>query len=198
MLQEIKAEGLAVSDASPPAPRPSHWLIVIAKAQRECATCQRFGDLELQIDPYIPIVTRQRRAGRNRVRDVEEPMLRPYFFVPAVLSDEQFQAVRSTPGVMDFLWLNDRLAILPDSEIQRVAAEERRIEQLRRQRLGGCGDSRFMIGEEVDVTVGFVRMRAKVHTIDARGHVKVRLAGTTLFGRDVIEVDLDHILPAAE
>jgi transcription antitermination factor NusG len=194
-----KAEGLLDVAATLQPVRPEYWLIVIAESLREFHAVSRIEDLRLGIDPYLPTVCKQRRAGRNRLRDVVEPMYRPYFFVPATLTDQQFNAVRCTRGVLDYLIVDGYPAIVRNAEVEKVRARERQIELLRQQRLSGCGNSQYVIGEAVRISIGFTRLSGNVHTIDARGRVGVKLAGgVRLFGRDVVAVELTHIQPDEE
>lgn len=193
MLQALKAEGLVDFDPQAQAPRPSHWLIGIAQSAREVGTVERIGDLG--IGPYLPLVIKQRRAGRNRLREVPEPLLRPYFFVPTTITDQDYHDILNTRGVIRFLEFDGRLAVVRDAELDRARAEERYCEERRLRRILESGQGpRFIIGEEVKITVGFATMHASVHKIGAK-RIKVKLSGTTLFGRDVVEVDLAHIQP---
>lgn len=191
MLQELTAAG-HVEFTSPSEPaRPSHWLIGIAEPARECDTCRRLEDIG--IGTYLPIVVKQRRIGRNRVRDVTVPLLQPYFFVPASITDREYYDVLNTRGVVDFLAINGKPAALREGELARVRYHEERFEQLRLDRILKSGKGpRFIVGEDVKITVGFAILDAEVHAIGTN-KIKVKLKEGTLFGRDVVEVDLGHI-----
>jgi transcription antitermination factor NusG len=167
---------------------------VIARSSFELDACRRIEELQLSIDPYLPLVRKQRRIGRNRLVDVEVAMLQNYFFVPATVDDEQYNAIRFTPGVLDFLKSGGiKPSIMRDSELERVRYRERLIRKEWEKRAAEVKSDRFMIGENVQLRVGFVRRDASVHAIDARGRIEIKLAEGTLFGRDVIPVDPGHL-----
>lgn len=183
------------SSNSPPLQRPARWLIGIAASPREYETFLRIRDLD--VGPWMPIVHKQRRAGRNRLRDVVEPLARPYFFVPSTLSDQEYHDVLHTRGVIGFLKFRGRPAVCRDAELNRFRREEQRLEQLRQKRIAESGQGRhYMIGEQVRITIGFSLVEASVHSIDDRGRVEVRLTEGTLFGREIVPVDMMHIRPA--
>jgi hypothetical protein len=53
-----------------------------------------------------------------------------------------------------------------------------------------------MIGEPVRITVGFASARGSVHRLVGLARAEVKLEGMTLFGRNVVEVDLAHMARA--
>ena len=175
-------------------PNGPYWLIAIAEPPHEWHICERIraGGVEL----YLPIEHKQQRAGRGRLRDVILPILRPYFFVPASISDAQFIWVKHTPGVRGFLEIDGKPAVMRDKELERVRYQEATREQARRRRIIERGEGAlFMVGEPVEITVGFARVRGSVHSVGL-SRAEVKLEGMTLFGRDVVEVDLAHMVPA--
>ena len=173
-----------------------YWLIGIAAPPQEAQTAARL--IAAGIEIYLPIAHKQQRAGRGRLRDVAVPLLRPYFFVPAHITDAQFILVRHAPGVRGFLELDGRPAVLAEAELSRLRSHEARLEAARRQRIAERGQGpHFMIGEAVEIAVGFARLKGAVHALHAGARAAVKLEdGMTLFGRDVIEVALTHLAPA--
>lgn len=191
MLHVLTSDG-RISFRHPPAEaRPSHWLIGIAFAGREYATCRRLEDLHIEV--YLPFKIIQRRAGRSRVVDVVVPLLRPYFFVPASISDDQYLDVKHTAGVFDFLQVEGKRAVIKDRELERARYQEITAEQKRQKRILESGKGKhFIVGEAVNVKVGFATLDGHVDAVSQR-KVKVKLCEGQLFGRDVVEVDLGHI-----
>lgn len=174
--------------------RGPYWLIGIAEAPHEWQICQRL--IADGIDLYLPVEIRQQRAGRGKLREVMQPIFRPYFFVPARITDEQFLWIKHTPGVRGFVEVGDKLAFVPNAELQRVRYVEGTFDQERRRRDIERGKGlHFIVGEPVEITVGFARVRGSVHSIGP-ARAEVKLEGITLFGRDVVEVDLAHMTPA--
>lgn len=195
MLHLLDADGLVQFKQPTAERRPARWLIGIAAAGAEYTVCRRIED-EVGIEVYLPFEVKRRRLGRNRVVDVVVPFFRTYFFVPASISDADYHGVRFTHGVRDFLQIDRKPCVIRDSELDRVRLQEQDAEQRRRRRFFQSGEGpQFMVGEEVKVTIGFSELDATVHEI-SRKRIRVKLAAGTLFGRDVVEVDLGHISQA--
>lgn len=172
-----------------------YWLIGIAQPPHEWKVCEeiRAGGVDL----YLPIELKQQRAGRGKLRDVVQPILRPYFFVPATITDDQYIWVKHTPGVRGFLEVGGKPAFMRDSELKRVRYQEMTRDQARRRRDIERGKGPlFIVGEAVEIAVGFANLRGSVHSVGlARAEVQLE-TGVTLFGRSVVEVDLAHLSPA--
>lgn len=171
----------------------THWLIGVAAPPHEAGICGRLR--ESGIDIYLPIAFKQQRAGRGKLRDVVVPILRPYFFVPASITDAEFVEIRHARGVTGFLEIEGKPAVMGDAQLKRVRYYEATLEQERRRRIieRGQGDH-FMVGEAVEVAVGFARMYGVVHSVSStRAEVKLDIV---LFGREVVEVDLAHLVRA--
>lgn len=182
-------------EADRPIVAPDFWLIGVATPPHETETCERVRDLGIPF--YLPIVQKQRRAGRGRVVDIVEPLIRSYFFVPASITQDEYTEIRHTRGVSDFLQMDGKPAVIRERELERIRKEEQRREALRQRRILTSGQGpRYIVGEAVTINVGFLQLDAKVDAIPSPGRVKVKLEGMTLFGRNVVEVDLAHIRPA--
>lgn len=170
------------------------WLIGIAEAPREYLICQRIRESGVEL--YLPIEHKQQRAGRGKVRDIVQPILRPYFFVPASISDYEFSYIRHSRGVRGFLEIDGKPAVMRESELTRVRYQEDQLAQRRRRRIIESGQGpHFIVGEAVEITVGSVRVEGTVYSVGL-ARAEVKLNGITIFGRDVVEVDLTHIAPA--
>lgn len=197
MLHLLNPQGFIEFVHPPAETRPERWLIGMAYAGREYATCRRIED-EVGIAVYLPFEIKQRRAGRNRLVDIVVPLLRTYFFVPAAIDDRSYHDVKHTNGVLDFLQINGKPGVIRDTELKWAREKELASEQLRRRRILQSGQGpRFMIGEAVKVSVGFAALDAVVHEIPSDKRVRVRLNEGAMFGRDVVEVDLSHLKSAA-
>jgi transcription antitermination factor NusG len=193
MLHLLTTDGFIEFRGPADEERPSRWVIGIAAAGREYAICQRIEENE-DFGIYLPIEVKQRRAGRNRLANIVVPLIRPYFFVPASITDEQYHHIKNTPGVFDFLQIDGRLAVIRDRELDRARLQEFDSEQKRLRRILGRGSSEhFAIDEPVRIDVGFTSFDATVHSIKGR-KIEVDLGPQCLlFGKRIVEVDLAHI-----
>lgn len=175
---------------------PSHWLIGVAEPPHEDRTCQRIRHAGVPV--YLPVEHKQQRAGRRKLRDVVLPFLRPYFFVPASITDEQYLLVKHTRGVVGFLEIDSRPAVMRDAELVRARYRERVYEENRRRRILERGEGpHFMVDEQVEIMVGTARVSGTIHSVGG-DRATVKLSGITLFGREVVEVDLAHLAPSLD
>ena len=69
------------------------------------------------IESYCPL-NKVRRKWSDRIKTVEEPLFKSYVFVR--VSEEQRSAVRTTNGVVNFVYWDGKPAVVRDREIQTI------------------------------------------------------------------------------
>ncbi len=69
------------------------------------------------IESYCPL-NKVRRKWSDRIKTVEEPLFKSYVFVR--ISEEQRSAVRTTNGVVNFVYWDGKPAVVRDREIQTI------------------------------------------------------------------------------
>lgn len=72
---------------------------------------------EAGIESYCPLNTTIRKWS-DRLKKVEEPLFKSYVFVHLLTSE--LQAVRNTPGVVNFVYWLHKPAIIRDQEIEDI------------------------------------------------------------------------------
>ena len=73
--------------------------------------------LEKQIESYCPL-NKVRRKWSDRIKIIEEPLFKSYVFVK--ITDEDRSKVRTTNGVVNFVYWNGKPAIIKEKEIQTI------------------------------------------------------------------------------
>jgi len=69
------------------------------------------------MESYCPL-NKVRRQWSDRVRLVEVPLFTSYVFVKA--DEKDFPAVRTTPGILNFVYWNGKPAVIKDAEIAAI------------------------------------------------------------------------------
>jgi transcription antitermination factor NusG len=169
------------------------WRIAVAEAGREKSTLQRLQDLELNINPYLPLLHKQVAAGRGRKRDVDTAMFPSYLLIPMPDDDEIWHEVLATRGVRGFLSHE-----LSPAAVEAIRLREREIDAKRLQRLAAEGKYPLPIGAQVWVKdlLPFQALLANVQSYDARGRAEVLLQLEVL-GRKLWAIE-PHRLQAIE
>ena len=94
---------------------PSKWYAVYTRPRWE----KKVNNLLLQkgIESYCPL-NKIRRKWSDLIKTVEEPLFKSYVFVK--IKEEERTAVRMTNGVLNFVYLNGKPAIIKEKEIQTI------------------------------------------------------------------------------
>ncbi|HEY0433984.1 MAG TPA: UpxY family transcription antiterminator [Chitinophagaceae bacterium] len=72
---------------------------------------------EKGIESYCPL-NKTKRKWSDRLKTIEEPLFKSYVFVK--VCDQEKTAVRMTPGVVNFVYWNQKPAIIKEREIQTI------------------------------------------------------------------------------
>lgn len=121
------------------------------------------------------------KNGQQRV--VERKLWPGYLLIKMLMSDEAWQVVKETPGVIDFLG-GDRPQALSDAEVAEILRDLEDKKQKVTQK------HKFAIGDAVKITDGvFVNF---IGTVTEVSHEKGRLSVVvSIFGRDTRVDDLE-------
>jgi transcription antitermination factor NusG len=89
------------------------WYAVYTKSRWEKKVSGRLAEKGMEV--YCPL-NRIRKKWSDRMKWVEEPLFKSYVFVR--MSEEQQEAVRSTNGVVNFVYWLGKPAVVKDKEIE--------------------------------------------------------------------------------
>ena len=89
------------------------WYAEYTKSRWEKKVSGRLSERGLEV--YCPL-NRIRKKWSDRMKWVEEPLFKSYVFVR--MSEEQQEAVRSTNGVVNFVYWLGKPAVVKDKEIE--------------------------------------------------------------------------------
>lgn len=89
------------------------WFVLYTKSRNEKIVAEKLKTKHIEV--YCPLI-KTKRKWSDRIKMVEEPLFRPYYFVN--LPEHQPANVFDVPGVVRYLfWLN-KPALVNDSEIE--------------------------------------------------------------------------------
>ncbi|MCX8020048.1 MAG: UpxY family transcription antiterminator [Chitinophagaceae bacterium] len=91
------------------------WLAVYTKPRWEKKVFRLL--VEKGIESYCPL-NKVKRKWSDRIKKVEEPLFKSYVFVK--ISDKQRTEVRTTQGVINFVYYNGKPAVIREKEIQAI------------------------------------------------------------------------------
>ena len=164
-----------------PSPHESRWYAAYTKSRSEKKVLKRL--LENGFEAYLPI-QRKRKQWSDRLKWVEEPLIRSYIFIK-VNESEYYNAI-NTPGLVCYVTFEGKAAPIP----------ERQIELLKMLLNEGAemevSNERFAPGQKIIVVSGtLVGMQGEMVEYRGRKKVLVRLGstGTNL----LVTVSLDLI-----
>ena len=164
-----------------PSPHEARWYAAYTKSRSEKMVLKRL--LDNGFEAYLPI-QRKRRQWSDRLKWVEEPLIRSYIFIRVNESD-YYNAI-NTPGLVCYVTFEGKAAPIPD----------RQIELLKMLLNEGAdmevSNERFSPGQKIIVVSGtLVGMQGEMVEYRGRKKVLVRLGstGTNL----LVTVNLDLI-----
>ena len=164
-----------------PSPHEARWYAAYTKSRSEKMVLKRL--LDNGFEAYLPI-QRKRRQWSDRLKWVEEPLIRSYIFIRVNESD-YYNAI-NTPGLVCYVTFEGKAAPIPD----------RQIELLKMLLNEGAdmevSNERFAPGQKIIVVSGtLVGMQGEMVEYRGRKKVLVRLGstGTNL----LVTVNLDLI-----
>lgn len=92
-----------------------HWYVLYTKSRNEKAVAQKLTSLGIEV--YCPLVKR-RRQWSDRIKCVEEPLLRSICFVH--IADQDRERVFQISGAVRYLFWLGKPAIVLDDEIEQL------------------------------------------------------------------------------
>lgn len=96
-------------------PAIAHWYACYTKPRAEKAVYQRLQDGG--IEAYLPL-QRTRKKWSDRMKWVDEPLLKSYIFVKVVPAD--FIRVLQTTGIVRFITFESKAVPIPESQINAI------------------------------------------------------------------------------
>jgi len=92
--------------------KPYQWYAVYTKSRAEKKV---YAELERKgIESYLPLKP-ERRQWSDRVKVIEEPLIRGYVFVR--VSNKEYYDVLVIPGALRYVCFEERPAVIPDCQI---------------------------------------------------------------------------------
>jgi transcription antitermination factor NusG len=91
-----------------------HWFVVYTKPRWEKKVYSLFT--ERGLEAYCPL-TRIRKKWSDRMKWVEEPLFKSYVFVRVGMAEKDQTRVRTTGGVVNFVYWLGKPAVVKDKEI---------------------------------------------------------------------------------
>ena len=163
-------------------PTEPHWYAAYTKSRTEKKVLTRLT--ENGFEAYLPI-TRSRKQWSDRLKWVEEPLIRSYIFI-RVNESEYYNAI-NTPGLVCYVTFEGKAASIPDRQIdvlKMLLNEGAEME---------VSNERFATGEKIIVISGpLVGMQGEMIQYRGKKKVLVRLGSTgtnilVTVGLDLIE-----------
>ncbi len=95
------------------AKQPYRWYAVYTKSRAEKKV---YEELERKgIESYLPLKA-ERRQWSDRIKLIEEPLIRGYVFVR--VSNKEYYDVLVIPGALRYVCFEERPAVIPDHQIE--------------------------------------------------------------------------------
>ena len=163
-------------------PTEPHWYAAYTKSRTEKKVLTRLT--ENGFEAYLPI-KRSRKQWSDRLKWVEEPLIRSYIFI-RVNESEYYNAI-NTPGLVCYVTFEGKAAPIPDRQIdvlKMLLNEGTEME---------VSNERFATGEKIIVISGpLVGMQGEMIQYRGKKKVLVRLGSTgtnilVTVGLDLIE-----------
>ena len=162
-------------------PGESHWYAAYTKSRNEKKVLARLT--ESGFEAYLPIL-RRRKQWSDRLKWVEEPLIRSYIFL-RVNESEYYNAI-NTPGLVCYVTFEGKAAPIPDRQIDTLKMLLQQGAEME------ISNERFEPGQKVIVVSGtLLGMQGEMVEYRGRKKVLVRLGttGTNL----LVTVSLDLI-----
>jgi len=162
-------------------PGESRWYAAYTKSRTEKKALARLT--EAGFEAYLPI-KRSRKQWSDRLKWVEEPLIRSYIFI-RVNESEYYNAI-NTPGLVCYVTFEGKAAPIPDRQIETLKLLLNEGAEME------VSNERFAPGEKIIVVKGtLLGMQGEMVEYRGRKKVLVRL-GTT--GTNIlVTVSLDLI-----
>jgi len=164
-----------------PNPGESRWYAAYTKSRNEKKVLARLT--ESGFEAYLPIL-RKRKQWSDRLKWVEEPLIRSYIFI-RVNESEYYNAI-NTPGLVCYVTFEGKAAPIPDRQIDTLKMLLHQGAEME------ISNDRFEPGQKVIVVAGtLLGMQGEMVEYRGRKKVLVRLGttGTNL----LVTVNLDLI-----
>ena len=162
-------------------PGESRWYAAYTKSRNEKKVLARLT--ESGFEAYLPIL-RRRKQWSDRLKWVEEPLIRSYIFL-RVNESEYYNAI-NTPGLVCYVTFEGKAAPIPDRQIDTLKMLLQQGAEME------ISNERFEPGQKVIVVAGtLLGMQGEMVEYRGRKKVLVRLGttGTNL----LVTVSLDLI-----
>jgi transcription antitermination factor NusG len=165
----------------PKDPAQSFWYAAYTKSRTEKKALERLT--EAGFEAYLPIL-RKRRQWSDRIKWVEEPLIRSYIFIR--INEKDYYDAINTPGLVCYVTFEGKAAPIPDWQIDALKMLMHQGAELE------VTSERFTPGEKIIVVSGtLVGMQGELVEYRGRKKVLVRL-GTT--GTNIlVTINLDVI-----
>lgn len=164
-----------------PNPAESHWYAAYTKSRSEKKVLSRLT--EAGFEAYLPL-RRKRHQWSDRLKWVEEPLIRSYIFL-RVNESEYYNAI-NTPGLVCYVTFEGKAAAIPDHQIEvlkMLLHQDAEIEVI---------NERFAPGQKIVVVSGtLVGMQGEM--VEYRGKKKVLIRLGTTGTNLLVTVSLDLI-----
>ena len=163
-------------------PTEPHWYAAYTKSRTEKKVLTRLT--ENGFEAYLPI-TRSRKQWSDRLKWVEEPLIRSYIFI-RVNESEYYNAI-NTPGLVCYVTFEGKAASIPDRQIDTLKMLLNEGAEME------VSNERFAPGEKIIVISGpLVGMQGEMIQYRGKKKVLVRLGSTgtnilVTVGLDLIE-----------
>ena len=163
-------------------PTEPHWYAAYTKSRTEKKVLTRLT--ENGFEAYLPI-TRSRKQWSDRLKWVEEPLIRSYIFI-RVNESEYYNAI-NTPGLVCYVTFEGKAASIPDRQIDMLKMLLNEGAEME------VSNERFAPGEKIIVISGpLVGMQGEMIQYRGKKKVLVRLGSTgtnilVTVGLDLIE-----------
>jgi transcription antitermination factor NusG len=165
----------------PKDPTQSFWYAAYTKSRTEKKALERLT--EAGYEAYLPIL-RKRRQWSDRIKWVEEPLIRSYIFIR--VNEKDYYDAINTPGLVCYVTFEGKAAPIPEWQIDALKMLMNQGAELE------VTSERFTPGEKIIVVSGtLVGMQGELVEYRGRKKVLVRL-GTT--GTNIlVTINLDVI-----
>ena len=163
-------------------PAEPHWYAAYTKSRTEKKVLTRLS--ENGFEAYLPI-KRSRKQWSDRLKWVEEPLIRSYIFI-RVNESEYYNAI-NTPGLVCYVTFEGKAAPIPDRQIDMLKMLLNEGAEME------VSNERFAVGEKIIVISGpLVGMQGEMVQYRGKKKVLVRLGSTgtnilVTVGLDLIE-----------
>jgi len=149
-------------------PGEARWYAAYTKSRSEKKALARLT--EAGIEAYLPI-QRKRKQWSDRLKWVEEPLIKSYIFVR--VNESQYYSAINTPGLVCYVCFEGKAAAIPDKQIEMLKMLLQQDAELE------VSNDRFAPGQKIIVVSGtLIGMQGEMVEYRGKKKVLIRL-GTT-------------------